>query len=185
MKGYIYLIRNKDLYKIGITQNFDQRMKSLRPDEIIRVLKTNRYQKLERELHKKYKSVRIPQTEYFRLSKSMVRSCKNKLSDYSYRRSKSNPWLIAITTVMLTPEICIIWAIRHRSLNLAILSIGIIFTTSLIYSAFELTELANLYIKLIAGTIAFVIVKRNKFKEHSKKGINFISRQPFRNREKV
>ena len=40
MNGFVYLIRNKDLYKIGITQNLDQRMSQLKPDEIISVLKT-------------------------------------------------------------------------------------------------------------------------------------------------
>ena len=33
--GYVYFIRNQELYKIGITQNFEQCMKQLKPDEVI------------------------------------------------------------------------------------------------------------------------------------------------------
>ena len=172
MKGYIYFIRNKDLYKIGITRNFSQRMKALKPDEIIRVIKTNRYKELEKELHKRYKSVRIPQTEYFRLRKSMVKSCKNKLIDYSYRRSKSNPWIIAIATIILQPEICIIWGIRHRSWSLAIFPIAIVLIGSLIYSPLELNKKANLFFKFTASTISFIIVKKNKSKELTKREVN-------------
>ncbi len=76
MSGFVYLIRNKDLYKIGITQNLEQRMKALKLDEILKTLQTENYEELERKLHKKYKDVRIPQTEYFRLTESQLESCK-------------------------------------------------------------------------------------------------------------
>ena len=79
MSGWVYLIRNKDLYKIGITQNFQQRMNQLSPDEIVSKLETNNYKELEKQLHRKYKNVRIPQTEYFRLTDSQLESCKNAL----------------------------------------------------------------------------------------------------------
>ena len=80
MKGWVYIIRNGDLYKIGITQNIRRRMKQLRPDEIISSLKTNNYIILEKKLHKLFKSKRIPQTEYFRLSHNEVKTCKKELS---------------------------------------------------------------------------------------------------------
>ena len=35
MSGWLYLIRNRDLYKIGITKNFDNRMRQLKPDKVI------------------------------------------------------------------------------------------------------------------------------------------------------
>ena len=35
MSGWLYLIRNRDLYKIGITKNFDSRMRQLNPDNIV------------------------------------------------------------------------------------------------------------------------------------------------------
>lgn len=83
MSGFVYLIRNKDLYKIGITQNLEQRMKALKPDEILSKLRTDNYEQLEKDLHKKYKGVRIPQTEYFRLSFSQATECKEFLDSYS------------------------------------------------------------------------------------------------------
>ena len=82
MNGFVYLIRNKDLYKIGITQNLDQRMSQLKPDEIISVLKTENYEQIEKDLHQRYKEVRIPQTEYFRLTFSQATDCKMFLDSY-------------------------------------------------------------------------------------------------------
>ena len=35
MSGWLYLIRNRDLYKIGITKNFDNRMRQLKPDSVV------------------------------------------------------------------------------------------------------------------------------------------------------
>ena len=82
MNGFVYLIRNKDLYKIGITQNLDQRMSQLKPDEIISVLETQNYDQIEKDLHQKYKDVRVPQTEYFRLTFSQATDCKMFLDTY-------------------------------------------------------------------------------------------------------
>ena len=65
MAGWVYLIRNKDLHKIGRTENLEQRMKTLKPDAIVSTLETDDFESLEKELHKIYKDVRIPQTEYF------------------------------------------------------------------------------------------------------------------------
>ncbi len=77
--GFVYLIRNKDLYKIGITVNLEQRMKQLKPDEIVATLKTEDFESLEKELHKRYKGVRIPQSEYFRLTSDHLIECKKIL----------------------------------------------------------------------------------------------------------
>jgi len=71
--GFVYLIRNKDIYKIGITDNLLRRFKQLKPDEIINTVKCSNYQSLERKLHQKYKEFRIPQTEYFRLSERQIK----------------------------------------------------------------------------------------------------------------
>ena len=70
--GYVYLIRNGDLYKIGRTDNLQRRLKQLQPCTVIQTLETDRSRDLEYDLHKKFKSQRLPQTEYFRLSKSQV-----------------------------------------------------------------------------------------------------------------
>ncbi len=79
MSGYVYLIKNKDLYKIGITQNLEQRMKQLKPNKIISTLQTDDFESLEKELHKKYKDVRIPQSEWFRLTNDQLIDCKKIL----------------------------------------------------------------------------------------------------------
>ena len=68
MTGIVYLIRNGDLHKIGTTKNLQRRMKELKPDEIVKTLETTKFLAIEKELHRKYKDVRLPQTEYFRLS---------------------------------------------------------------------------------------------------------------------
>ena len=71
-KGFVYLIRNDDIYKIGITDNLLRRFNQLKPDEVLNVVRCSNFEKLEKDLHKKFKEYRIPQTEYFRLSKSQI-----------------------------------------------------------------------------------------------------------------
>ena len=61
MRGWLYIIRNKDIYKIGITRKFKTRMKKLKPDSIIIKFYTSDYLKLEKVLHNRYKKFRIPQ----------------------------------------------------------------------------------------------------------------------------
>ena len=71
-KGFVYLIRNQDIYKIGITDNLLRRFNQLKPDEVLNVVRCSNFESLEKELHKKFKEYRIPQTEYFRLSKNQI-----------------------------------------------------------------------------------------------------------------
>ena len=71
-KGFVYLIRNDDIYKIGITDNLLRRFNQLKPDEVLNIVRCSNDERLEKELHKKFKEFRIPQTEYFRLSKSQI-----------------------------------------------------------------------------------------------------------------
>ena len=84
MSGWLYLIRNRDLYKIGITKNFENRMRQLKPDNVIAKLYSNDFLKLERELHKRYKKFRIPQTEYFRLDDYHLKEIKQRISKLDY-----------------------------------------------------------------------------------------------------
>ena len=67
-KGYVYVIGNKDLTKIGMTTDLKRRMKELKPDKIYATAWISGYESLEKRLHAKYANSRIPQTEYFRLS---------------------------------------------------------------------------------------------------------------------
>ena len=80
MNKYLYLIRSGDLYKIGSTKNLDSYFKSLKPDEIIKTIQTSESKFLEAKLIRRYKSVRIPETGYFRLDQSQVDDCKGQLA---------------------------------------------------------------------------------------------------------
>jgi len=80
MAGIVYLIRNGDLHKIGTTKNLQRRMKQLKPDEIVKTLETTKFRSIEKELHRKYKDVRLPQTEYFRLTDQQLAECTRRLS---------------------------------------------------------------------------------------------------------
>ena len=77
--GFVYFIRNADIYKIGITDNLMRRMKELEADEIINTIKCINYESLEKDLHKEFKEYRIPQTEYFRLTPELVEKVNQKM----------------------------------------------------------------------------------------------------------
>ena len=87
MSGWLYLIRNRDLYKIGITKNFENRMKQLKPDNVVAKFYTADFVELERELHNRYKKLRIPQTEYFRLEQHHLKEIKQRNSELAYPMS--------------------------------------------------------------------------------------------------
>lgn len=72
MEGFVYLVRNEDLYKIGHTDDLERRLKELKPTEVIAHLRSTETRNIEASLHKRYANKRIPQTEYFRLSKDEV-----------------------------------------------------------------------------------------------------------------
>ena len=101
MSGWLYLIKNGDLYKIGITKNFDNRMRQLKPDYVVDKLYSNNFKQLERELHKRYKNVRIPQTEYFRLDDSQIREIKKRIRQLSYPRNITLTVLIKIFILLI------------------------------------------------------------------------------------
>tara|TARA_B100000965_G_scaffold82919_1_gene66417 strand:- start:3507 stop:4049 length:543 start_codon:yes stop_codon:yes gene_type:complete len=96
MSGWLYVIKNGDLYKIGITKNFEIRMRQLKPDNVVVKVYSSDFKELEREFHKRYKNVRIPQTEYFRLDHKHIREIKKRISLFYYPKSIS--YLIFINT---------------------------------------------------------------------------------------
>ena len=98
MTGWIYLIRNKDLYKIGITKNFKNRMRQLKPDNVVAKLYTRDFIKIERELHHRYKKFRIPQSEYFRLENIHIKEIKKI---FSYLDNTSLEIFIKISLFLL------------------------------------------------------------------------------------
>jgi len=90
--GIIYLMRNRDLYKIGITVSLERRIKQLKPDEIVAVKEASNIRGIERLMHARYKHARIPQSEYFRLTKDEVAEAKYLLggeADKVYIKSSS------------------------------------------------------------------------------------------------
>lgn len=70
--GFVYFVRNKDLYKIGKTNNMLRRMKQLKADELLDSVRCSNYHQLERQVQAQFKAVRIPQTEYYRLNKEQI-----------------------------------------------------------------------------------------------------------------
>ena len=99
MSGWLYIIRNRDLYKIGITKNFENRMRQLKPDNVVAKFYTADFVKLERELHNRYKKFRIPQTEYFRLENSHVKEIKQRIYILNYPLSLT--FVICIKSILL------------------------------------------------------------------------------------
>ena len=77
--GFVYFIKNEEIYKIGITDNLMRRMKELQADEMINTVKCVNYESLEKELHQEFKKYRIPQTEYFRLTPDLVKQVNKKM----------------------------------------------------------------------------------------------------------
>ena len=78
MSGYVYLIRLGDLYRIGKTDNLDRKIKKLKPDELLISIMTKEPETLEARLLRKYKSQRIPETGYLKLSKRQIKECKKQ-----------------------------------------------------------------------------------------------------------
>ena len=70
--GFVYLVQNQDLYKIGRTDQLIKRLKQLAPCSLVASMETDRSRDLEHEIHLAYRHRRIPQTEYFRLSEAEV-----------------------------------------------------------------------------------------------------------------
>ena len=78
--GFVYFIKNEDIYKIGITDNLMRRLNQLKPDEVINTVRCTNYETLEKQLHKKFKMHRIPQTEYFRLTQNLVQQVNEEMT---------------------------------------------------------------------------------------------------------
>ncbi len=78
MSGYVYLIRIGDLYRIGKADNLEKKIKKLKPDELLSSILTKEPETLEARLLRKYKSQRIPETGYLRLTKRQLSECKRQ-----------------------------------------------------------------------------------------------------------
>ena len=70
-----------------------RRFNQLKPDEVLNVVRCSNFESLEKELHKKFKEYRIPQTEYFRLSKNQIEQ-QHEMTMEQIFKLKSNCWRI-------------------------------------------------------------------------------------------
>ncbi len=124
MTGWLYLIRNRDLYKIGITKNYESRMRQLKPDNVIAKLYSRNYLKLERELHDKYKEYRIPQTEYFRLQNKHLKEIKQRLYKFDYPASLTLGLFIKsfLYTVLMFLLVFIFISLSVNEINILLLN---------------------------------------------------------------
>ena len=83
MSGFVYLMKNGDLYKLGCTTNLKSEASKMKPGEIISSFPTNDPKSFEVRLLRLYKKKRIPDTNYFRLSESEVNNCRKHLEGKS------------------------------------------------------------------------------------------------------
>ena len=83
--GYLYLLKNNILggYKIGITTAPKSRFKALAVGTkatLIGYWQLDAYRELEKQLHKEYSDVRVPQSEWFNLTDLDVRDVIQKVT---------------------------------------------------------------------------------------------------------
>ena len=130
MKGFVYLIRNGDLYKIGSAKNLDQRINQLKPDEIIQTINTNNFKALEARLLRRYKNKRIPESGYFRLDDSEILDCKRQMGPNSIiPNGLDDEFKIAISASILFLIITFVFSWLFELNLLKALSISIAFSS--------------------------------------------------------
>ena len=79
MTKHIYLIRNGSLYNLGFTQNLTQTKQKLNPGILEACLETDEAETILRILERNYAEKRLPQSNYYRLSKTQYLECKRQL----------------------------------------------------------------------------------------------------------
>ena len=85
MPEYVYLIRNQDLYNIGVTESLPNAKQILAPGVLEASLKTNDAKAILKILQNNYSDKRLPQSNYFRLTKSQFIECKQRLENGAKR----------------------------------------------------------------------------------------------------
>ena len=93
MGSYIYLVlahNSGGLHKIGKTVNIERRMRELKASYrnricVIDLPSEEVMNVVERNLHDRFRSVRIPQSEMFNLSTKQVEDCKRLMKGYEKR----------------------------------------------------------------------------------------------------
>ena len=79
MPKYVYLIRYRDLYIIGLTESLEHAQKVFSPCILEASLETEDANAILKILQRNYSDKRLPQSNYFRLSKAQFNECKQLL----------------------------------------------------------------------------------------------------------
>ena len=113
MSEYVYLIRNGDLYNIGKTESLTEVRQKLAPGIMEASLQTDDAKAILKILQNKYADKKIPQSNYFRLTKSQYLECKQKLEEGSTKDDfkpffKGFNLVLTFITAWLTISILII-----------------------------------------------------------------------------
>tara|TARA_Y100001968_G_scaffold86360_1_gene77387 strand:+ start:290 stop:757 length:468 start_codon:yes stop_codon:yes gene_type:complete len=103
-------------------------MKKLKPDSIIIKLYTSDYLRLEKDLHNRYKKLRIPQTEYFRLKNIHLKEIKNIIAKVDYPTSVTFEIFIKVLTLL-----CLIFLLVFIFMILNINKLNTVFLNSLYF----------------------------------------------------
>ncbi len=99
MPEYIYLIRNGDLYNIGCTEDLSQTKKKLAPGKIEASHQSEDAKSILKILQETYALERLPQSNYFRLTKTQYLECKNKL-ERGYSKNHLKPFFSGVVLIM-------------------------------------------------------------------------------------
>ncbi|KZR90151.1 T5orf172 domain protein [Synechococcus sp. MIT S9509] len=88
MKQYVYSIRvhnGKGTCKIGLTFYPSDRFKALKVHgtDVLKLVETADMRSLEKSLHRKFASLRVPQSEMFDLSDAEINECKQIMDRYA------------------------------------------------------------------------------------------------------
>ena len=91
--GFVYFVRNDEIYKVGITDNLLRRLKELKPDEILNSVRCSNYQEIEKKMHAHFKEKGFLKLNILDLIKGLNLNLKINNSD--------DKKLIDITTFFL------------------------------------------------------------------------------------
>ena len=83
MSEFTYLSENGDLYGLGYTRNLDSQANKIKPGKIIASKEVSEPRSFIARLLRRYKTKRIPETTFLRLSEKELIDCKRKFIDES------------------------------------------------------------------------------------------------------
>ncbi len=83
MPEFTYLSENEDLYGLGYTRNLDSQANKIKPGKIIASKEVSEPRSFIARLLRRYKTKRIPETNFLRLSEKELTDCKKKFIDES------------------------------------------------------------------------------------------------------